>query len=119
MINMGIIWNSIGKKLVTEFLKKFGKEISKKKEKLIRKEFINELDNSLINKYGTQTFYNKLSKLLIQQKILEDIFDSCYKKEDYKSKRKIAEDIIKNGDFNSYERSLVIDIICNILDSTF
>lgn len=119
------IWNRIAEPILNkitdnalEEAKKFIDEYQKQK---FKENFIEQLDETLLNKYGNESFYNELSRLIIEIDILNLIYDRCYEigKHDFRTDEQFIDCIVEKGNVKFVDKNKLHDAIKHIFDSLF
>lgn len=120
-----LFWAHVGKPLVEFFWSKLKGGVNKKiKRGLLRKykrDFIERIETTVLNKYGDRTFYHNLSYCLFTNNALEKLFDRCYQRDlnDFKLTDEIIMQVLEVRDWQYPDILEAKKVLENILESVF
>lgn len=119
------LWSRIAEPIINKITdnalqkaKSFVNDIQKQK---FKEQFIEKLDEELLNEYGDESFYDELSHLIINIDILDLIYDRCYeiRKNDFRTDEQFINCIVEKSNTEFVLKNNLHDAIKHIFDTFF
>lgn len=124
-MNKSFIWTRIVEPIINSLtddaIDKLKNGFTDIKNDNFKNNFLAKVEESILNTYGDEPFYNELSRLLNRLHIHEQIYDRCYniQSNDFRTSDDFILSIVKKSDSLSINKAQLHDAIKYILDTTF
>lgn len=120
-----IILKLFGKKMLEFFFSKAkgkGANLYKGfKKKQYQKQYIKSIDVEFLRRYGEKSFYDKLSKLVVSDDVLNKIYNYCYLIEinKYQTNEQFLKELTSGKEYQYFEGKQIEGILKHIFNATF